>query len=465
MLGVLSLQASGRLDERLATTAVEVEAMKEPTSRESSVVGALSEDDAALAAYQGYLWTLAGGRPAGRLRDQEPVLPGDIDAMLSEVSSGGAEIDAISTYYLKPAWEKRGALTESEAIEFPKGQETFRRYRPALRYLRAGLRSRRADADIRWERGFRLQETKFLYLQAGANLLAYEATLQSPAEAVESGLEIVALGELLSRRGTYWRASLGFVIGEIGCRSLVHTLGRADLSSADSRRVLDALATYRPASHERLLRATRLEVVVSALELSGRPLDPSGQGPIKSHINTYEVGGPFSRLSLLHEGYLLAFEETFAKCGPIADLPLAERDEALFQIRYEVALSDCPYLPDELPDVSGMIREIEEALATVRVVRVIAAARTALIEEGKLPTTIQAMAKLLGEGIVDPCGIAGKPLGYRVEGRVIQAWHAGDDGLNEGGPVKREEPKPKKRKGRKREKRSDDEGLRCELRD
>ena len=430
--------------------------------------------------YNGFFWALAGGRPEGRLpvswQHQAPQLPADIDAVLAQVSPEGKAIEGVAAAYMYAAAEKSDQeRSEQETKLLRRGELEFARFRPALRYLREGLRCGHADWETRWDQGYRREEPNYQYLRAGASLLAYEALQQSPREGLRTGLEIVAWGEDVARRGTELDVLLAIAITRIGCKSLVHTLGRPGLEPEDCRGVVSALAAYAPPDLGRLLQGIRLQFVVSTLEISGRALAPGGTGPI--HFNDLiqrEPGGP-PYFDVVHERHLANWEAACARSFAIAEPPLAsQREEASGEIHREMFGGDSGFLASQLPAAALSFNNRRETLGYVRIVQTIAAARAEQLRVGEFPESSEVLAEVLGEARMDPCAEGQPaPLGYRALGQSVEVWNSGSDGINEGGPpppseqIKRHKGsknKTKKRKGAPN-KRSDDQGLRCVLRD
>jgi len=455
--GAFTYRASNALDLRFDAAAAEVEERMAPEGRRRTVVGEPDNDDSAVVFYNGFLWALAGGQPEGRLpyswRHQAPQLPTDIGTMLAEVSPEGKAIDGVETGFLSCAWEEPGQeLSAQEAERFQRGERAFARFRPALRYLRRGLRCGRSDWETRWDRGYRIEDQNGLYLRAGANLLAYEAVLQTPQEALQTGLEIVAWGQDVARRGTEFDTTMGIAIVGIGCESLVYTLARPGLSPEDCRTLCSALSSFSLPDPGSVLRGARLQFVVSLLEVSGRPLAPDEEGPIYfNDMLALEPGGlPY--LDVVFERQLSVYEDESSRNLGIVDLPLAKDRAALgSQLHAEAWERNAFPRSSQIPSAGAHFNHLRTTLAFVRIVQTIAAARAVQLETGEFPESSAVLAETLGAAHTDPCAEGQPaPLGYQVQGKVLEVWCAGNDGVNQGAPPPPRAKKARKKKGKKK---------------
>lgn len=444
------------MDARLLEVSAEVDKRMAPGGRRQTVVSAPQNDDAAQVFYNGFFWAIAAGKPGNLPRsfaEETPPLPADIVEVTAKVSPSGKSIDAISTAYLSHARDE-GGVPDEKRRDFAKGVKTYERYQPVLRYLRRGIQSGHADWGPRWDRGHRMEGLHLLYCRAGANLLAYDALLKPPREAIEVGLEIVAWGQDLTRHGDEWTTGTGLGLTRLGCESLIHTLGQPGLKPQDCQRVIEALGTYEPLDPRRVLGGVRLRAVVSLLELSGRPLDPTTSGPVYFRDGTIErrPGGP-PYFDLAYEREIATYEEAHARCLEVLEIPEASGRMAAYKELYEQLRGEGPLpFPMQLPAAAAWARHCREAFANVRLVQLAAAARAVQLETGAFPASTDELAETLGEALIDPAADTSAPLGYRVEGKTLEVWEAGENGVSEGGPKPEEARRRKKSKGGKKRK-------------
>ncbi len=281
-LGLFSANAGGRLDAKVSEVSQEILDLQDGADRQrATILGGPENDQNALADYNGFMWVMATGKPNELLpswRETRPPLPDDVDEMVKRVAPDGLGMDAIAPAYLTPVLEPHFALDTLEPDRqkrFKASQKVYKQFRPALRYIRDGLSRGKCDWQVAWERGANLEVPNLMVLRAAANLMAYEASQQPPAQALQTGLEIVAFGQDCGQHGSLIGGMIGVAISHIGYRSLVRTFERPGLEVGDYQRAMDALAAYQAPSGEELLRAERVSMTVTLLQMSGRAVDQS----------------------------------------------------------------------------------------------------------------------------------------------------------------------------------------------
>lgn len=442
VLGVVSASASARLDARFleaSKEAVELRAMADV--RRATVVGEPANDENAAVDYAGLEWVLTSGKKGSRRnswKKQRPILPDDVDAMVKRVNPEGEEIDLVLPSALMAGIDSDYKVknTPKERTRRKKAEALFKRVRPALRYVRDGLSRGKCNWETQWERGMRAEIPNLLAMRAAATLMTYEASLQPPREAIQTGLQIVAFGEDNARQGTMIGGMIGIAVSAIGFKSLAHTLGRPGCDASDYRKVIAALESYRGPQADSLLSGERLSGVVTILDLSGRPLAEGSEGAGYEELGGNASGGEkaLSQLSVWHARELKGYDHFMQRGIEVSRMPREERQAAQDEIDRE--LEDSWYLIAKMaiPNLSAAQNNVVEAEALARIVRVLAAAHLARLEEGEFPSSIQGVARTLGEGIEDPCSrTPGTPLFYSLKGEKVWCWSVGEDKVDNGG--------------------------------
>lgn len=478
-LGALSIaiataMASASLDDRVAWAEREIAAFRQEDQRRATLLGQPDNDESTLADYNGALWVLYGGNPSQlpqSWRLLPPELPDDIDEVLALVAPEGAPFDRFLAEELLRGIDPTRAgvgLSPSEQAKYEQAQQLFRRLQPVLRYVRRGLRRGKVDWGTRWEQGLRLFEPDRMQTAAIASFMAYEASLQEPSLASQTGLEIVAFGQDLARQGSF-PATLGALrVCYIGFQSLAHTLSRPGLERLDCERLIEVLAKFRPALPPRTpLERQRLLSVVTALEESGRRLD-AGEGKL-DEVPEEKRSGIYwaTQVDLFHARELAAYEAWVARAILISELPpgqwrgpnadLREDIQAAYYLtdtRYEFWKELVPVL--SLVGAEGLVENMARTTA------VLAAAHLYRLGVGFFPDKISDLRGLLGTRIFDLGARApGTPLCYGLQGELLRCWTRGQNGIDEGGPpVVLHEPWPRtKRKPRNAARKTDDRGL------
>jgi hypothetical protein len=438
VIGVMSANASARLDARFLEASKEVTELQAAADvRRGTVLGAPANDENAVVDYNGLEWVLTSGKGGNRRNSwekQAPVLPDDIDFMVKRTNPDGEEIDLILPSALLVGIDPDCSVkdTPQERARRKKAEALFKRLRPALRYVRDGLKRGKCDWETQWERGMRFELPNLLAMRTVGNLMAYEASLQPPSEAVETGLQIVAFGEDNARQGTLIGGMIGIAVSAIGFKSLAHTLGRPGCTASDYRRVITALEGYRGPPADALLAGERLAGVITGLELSGRPLEAAGSEEVGYDAGTTEKA--LFRFSMFHVREMEGYEYFLQREIEISRMPREQRQVAREELEKE--LEDSWYLVAKIaiPNLSAAQDNVIEAEALARIVRVLAAAHLVRLQDGAFPNSIQGVAQVLGKGIEDPCATTpGAPLSYSFEGGKVYCWAVGEDKISDGG--------------------------------
>ena len=462
LFGLMSANASSRLDARFIEANKEVAELQAAANvRRATVVGEPANDENAVVDYMGLEWVLTSGKNGSRRNSwakQRPALPDDVDAMVKRVNPEDEELDLV----LLPGALLAGIDSDYEVEDTPKARTQrkeaeafFKRVRPALRYIRDGLSRGKCDWETQWQQGMRVEFPNLMAMRAAATFMSYEASLQPPSEAIQTGLEIVAFGEDNARQGTMIGGMIGIAVSAIGFKSLAHTLGRPGCDAGDYGKVIEALKRYRGPQCDLLLSGERLSGVVTALEMGGRPLEEAG-----SEEFGYEASGSekaLFALSLLQVRELDGYEHFMGRGIEISRLPRAQRAAAWEELHRE--LEDSTYIVAKvvMPNLSAAQDNVVEAEALARIVQVLAAAHLVRLETGAFPSSIQGLARILGEGIDDPCAATpATPLLYALEGEHVFCWTVGEDRADSGGARTWKDKSPPPTKS------SDDRGLRTQ---
>ncbi|MBL4849874.1 MAG: hypothetical protein JKY65_30470 [Planctomycetes bacterium] len=404
LLGLLSVNASARLDARLTQAKQEISEVRARTDdRRATVLGTPANDDNAVVDYQGLEWVLTAGDEASRRVSWErsrPELPGDVDKVEKQTKPKRKKHSLDNTSRLM-----EGIFPGTEIDDSPRGRRKlaaakalFWRVRPALRYVRSGLKRGKCDWGTQLEMGMESEIPNLRPMRAAASLMAYEASLQEPRDAIQTGLEIVAFGTDLGRQGTLIGSMVGQKVSSIGFKSLNHTLARPGLEARDYRRVIEALGTYQVASITDLIAAERLAGVVTVLGLSGRPLSGrlAGSEPREEAVFKFSL---FTAREL--EGY----EHFLGRAQEVASLPKTRRPAAWETLTAELSAS--PYvLVKAIPNLRTLDSNLLESESEARIVRILAAAHLVRLEKGAFPQQ---------SGGPDSRGRRGSPRPLRVE--------------------------------------------------
>jgi len=462
LFGVMSANASARLDARFIQASQEIAELQDAADvRRSTVVGEPDNDEDAVVDYNGLEWVLTSGKDGNRReswKKRRPALPEGIDAMVERANPEGEELDYVTLAALLAGIDPDREFedTPRERARRKKAEALFKRLRPVLRYVRDGLSRGKCNWETQWARGMRFELPNLLAMRTAANLMAYEASLQPPSEAIRTGLQIVAFGEDLGRQGTMIGGMIGIAVSAIGFKSLAHTMGRPGCEAGDYRKVVAALEGYRGAPVDALLASERLVGVVSALELSGRPMEEAGSEELGYEASTGEK--LLFALSILQVRELEGYEHFMGRGVEISRLPREQRPAAWDEWGRDLQDSSYIVIKVAMPNLRAVQGNLTEAEALARITRVLAAAHLVRLEEGAFPNSIRGLARVLGEGIEDPCSAtAGATLLYARDGERLYCWAVGDDKADGGGANSWKTKNPAPTQG------SDDRGLMTQI--
>lgn len=419
-LGICEGQASRSLEARRAALREEIAALRARAAEpRPGLLGSGAEGNAAVD-YNGVRVALAGGL-AGTpedWRDREPELPAALQGVLEEIGPGPAL--NVLAFGDAPNWGRAplGSLKRAALLA------EFERFRPALRLLRAGLRRGRCDWGTPWEEGLAATPS-FLFGRSSANLLAYEASLQPAAAALETGFEILAFAEDLERDQTLLGGMIGLAVRMIGYRSLGHTMGRSGLNASDYQRVLDVLEGQRWRDLADLLRGEAAVGQVTILSLTWRGLGDSGsQVELPAEVST-----PWERKLLLLDFFrdleLAAHGARLERAVALESLPQVERRAAYRAFQDELEAQASGLGRSLLPDVGALSLHLQEIQLHSQGTRALAAAHLVRLETGAFPARLEDLASRLGTLPVDPF-LDGQTLArYRLDGDSLLIYHVG----------------------------------------
>ena len=427
----LQLSARSRLDAKHLEASEEITRLQELAARpRTTLLGATSGGENAVVDYAALEWILNGGQAGSRVAWQRarPQLPSDVDEVLAQIAPKG------SLSYPEISELLRGIspdqpltnLSPEDAAAYAKAQALFRQYQPVLRYVRAGLARGHCDWGVEWGRGLFSDAPNLISLRSAAILLAYEASQQETTAALQTGLEILALGSEVARlqhvTGAHWASGITIT----GLNSLAHTLNRDGVSARDCERLLEVTARYRPLRDLSVLEAERALTLALALGASGRPLDPQITADLE------ELADPnLPRSDLGAARAIEAYEDHVQGLRKHLGLPRGERMTAPDR---ESAPSAFVSRSEGLLTSFGWLEATDAHLAPLRA---LAAARLAQLRDGALPGQLSQLAPLLGEGETqDPLASPPAPLRYSLEGRTLRCWSVGLNGADDGGPTR-----------------------------
>lgn len=449
-LVALNYSSGGKLDARQAQVRTEIAQLQTAAKeRRGTVLGTPANDENAVVDYQGLEWLLTVGNEKARReswRKQRPQLPADIDAMVTKTRDPqGEAFDLVNTGELVKQIHLRREYDESPEAEKKRveARAAFARVRPALRYVRDGLSRGTCDWGVQWERGMEAEIPNLLVMRAVANLMAYEATLQSPREALQTGLQLVAFGQDIARQGTMIGSMIGVAVSEIGFASLSHTMGRPGLEVSDYRRLIEVLGAFEVPPVDSLIASERLTGVVTALQLSGRRLVEKTESSDSDDLPNVEDGVIFG-VDLWSERELEGYEHFLGRAIEISRLPIEQREAARATMNQE--LEDSFYIVARIaiPNLEAIDSRLRDTKAKAKVVRVLAAAHVVRLDQGSFPAKLQDLSKVLGQkGLEDPSSLTpGAPLLYRLDGGRVLAWGVGENGVDDGGPQRGQQVTP-----------------------
>ncbi|MBL4845075.1 MAG: hypothetical protein JKY65_06095 [Planctomycetes bacterium] len=449
LAGVLTADASARLDTRLLQIADEVADFKDraPGPRQT-VLGQPANEENAHTDYNGLRWALAGGNLdllPDRWRREPPKLPVDIKALTAQIAPRGQAVDPEALGYTdfgRPDLKvlMSGIDPDVKTFNSPKGKARYaravkedERLKPALRYVRDGLSRGHCDWEVNWEAGMRCEYPDLGYSLYVANLLSYEASQQSPRQAIQTSLEIVAYGQDMSRSGTNLGYVLGIDVCNLGFQSLAYTLGRAGLEASDYQRVIEALRSYAEGvpNPEDALAGTKLQEVLSALALSGRRLDPPSAHDGTGYSSFQVSDSPRFDVAIADdiEGYEKLMQ------GTIEILQLAPADRPAAQTKLTLEIEGSSYVTAKgllyglQGGVKGLVKTHQDTCDLAEAARVLAGAHLLRLDSGSFPSGIGAVSPRLGPEPSD----RHTRLGYRLRGGVLECWGLGENGRDDGG--------------------------------
>lgn len=310
----------------------------------------------------------------------------------------------------------------------------FEAFRPLTRFLRDGVRRSHCDWDTELEKGAMCEIADLVAMRTAANLLAYEAHLAGSAdEAARMGLDLVQFGDDLGRGATLIHAMIAVAVRGLGLRSLEHTLSRPDLDADAARLVLTTLGRAGRFDGRAAMASERTGFRVTILAMTGRSLT----GDPADLRDEWSVG-PGAAL-VASQGWwvsreLRVYDDFMERTVAAMELPYAGRGAASEALNAELERSWSIFAKLAVPNFVEAQASIDEVHVLTDVVRVLAAARLARLEEGAYPATIELLApRLGGSAPADPFAPSGGPLRYAVEGAEVRCWSVYRNGSDEGG--------------------------------
>ena len=427
--GIAASSANRKLEARREAAAERVLALADAGAQpRTNLLGPTADEENAVVDYNGLIWALSLGdmkKMSQAWQRKRPTLPESIDDVVARIG-GTKEFDyTVLNGFVEHFDPRHGAPLDERTIA------EFERFRPAVAYVRAGVRRGRCDWETRWEQGMELDIPNLLHVRSAANILAYESTTQPPREALETGLVILAFGDDLDRQGTLIGSMIAIAVRSIGYRSLCHTMGRPGLEEQDYQRVLDALPLQTQVSTSDMIRREALAGEITVLRLGGRPLEvsPDPAAPSSSAAEIPAGLGALASLSFLQERELRGYAEFMERAAQVESLPFAEREAAWGQLTEEISESSYLFAQMATPNLSALSVNVHEIRALSDATRVIAAAHLVRLRTGAFPGQIEALAPLVGAIPLDPHS-PGKPLTYLLEGDVLVVYSVGADGAD-----------------------------------
>lgn len=390
---IANARADGALDARFVRLQEQLaERQSWEEARRSTVLGQPDNDLDAVPYYRGVEWLM--GQRSEKPARPDAELPEDMAAVVAAAEPVGGFDSSTSGVLVREVRWGPGPAEEVDPETLASAKAAYDKAKSALRYVRRALRCGKANWKSQWGEGPYMEWPEFSNHRNAANFMVYEATLQDPQSAIQTGLEVVAYGQDLGRHGSPLGVMTGVAISNLGFCSLRQTLGRAGVTAEDCRRVVAALETYAPASQEELLAMKVFQTNLEGLEWSGRSLEPQA-GVSRVAARLVGEGIFLPNLDLICEREI-ARHERYLRLG----LGYPERSKAL-----GLVVKD--------PDTSAW-KTLKGSLAYARMARVVAAAHLYRLEHGTFPQRIADLG-LPEEATQDPLGAEGELLGYRVE--------------------------------------------------
>lgn len=430
--GALERSAGNQLDARFEQAAKEVAlAQQEHVGARETLWGPTEDTENAAADYRGLDYLFYGGKLPTWVRGGS--LPDDVESVLTEVEPIGAREDwYLTALLLEEALDplhQTGPRVSPGAKDRERGLDLYRRYAPALRYLRAGVRRGVCDWEIPYEDGILVQSgVVYTNLRNATNLLAHEALQEEPRAAIDTGLVIVACGRDFGRHGTLIGDVICVMLQALGYRSLAHTLGRKGVTSEDLSYLRAALDRVESPDLVRTFERARQAFVVTLLSESGRLLSERDLGA--------KIGkGPeWLRTDLVYARELAGLDAFYERAIAAAKLGAKERSERLIEIDTE--LDRVPYLTREeaSPNFLATARNVVMGKGLLRCLKAIVVAHQIRLETGAFPALVGPLEEALGDELKDPTANSGGPLNLRATKDSIVVWIANDDGVDNGGP-------------------------------
>ncbi|MBL4849487.1 MAG: hypothetical protein JKY65_28490 [Planctomycetes bacterium] len=246
----------------------------------------------------------------------------------------------------------------------------------------------RCDWNTNWGL-FESEHPSFMVFRSAALMLVYEASQEPPRDAIQTGLEIVALGQDIGRMGTMTGQGVGGAVSHSGFQSLAHSLGRAGLKRSDYERVLDALASYRSPTLQDVVAAQRLWAVASVLEASGRRLDEEVPvHPARYAPESTLRGSPRPALDVFLAMELEAHERFLQKAIRVMEVPPARRAAAQAALDLEIEASPSVLSKGAKAWGGLALRDWSPLEGLLRAIQVLTAAHLVRLEQGSFPTGI-----------------------------------------------------------------------------
>lgn len=338
-------------------------------------------------------------------RDATRLFRSDVSAL----SPPKALMGKLGLSVTKPRSGTAKPLTKAEAAELQRSLKLGE-------LLREGARRTKADWGSRLERGFTTPIPNLLHLRVLARLLHEHARRSPPAEALDDGLAVLALGMSVAEADLLITAMVGVAIEIDGYRLIEEALCRPQTRET-LERTLAVLAKVRRPSAAHLLECERIVSGAGLAPIAGRRLAGQPKSMEVDSISGTGLGEKLRNNPVVMTREWARYDATMRRMRQALKKPKPLRDKELQEINAELEESWSFVSRMLIINVQGADEQLVEAELARRCVQVLVAAQLHRLEAGAFPKQLKDLAgRLGGAPPLDPCTL--KPLVFGGDG----AW-------------------------------------------